>query len=269
MHSRFVRKVALTGIIIFALAGPGTSRGQQQYTVDPGWDLLETYAPGTEAFGINFEGVPLGTYNFGGSIGVQNVGNTDTIIQRNGPVVGSAGSTNAFTGALVALQLQSVNQVSLGGGPVGYYYITLQSTDNTGPASPDSGLVYFDPDNTGGWFTDVLDVYFDVHYGALNGPIVYQGSEILSNNAASNGGAPTQWTHLPNPAVGPEIQGVDYLLDGTDTSGDFWPTSDDTHVGPPGYEHTFIVPEPSTFTLLGIGAIGLLAYEWRRRKAKA
>jgi hypothetical protein len=29
------------------------------------------------------------------------------------------------------------------------------------------------------------------------------------------------------------------------------------------------VPEPSTLTLLGIGAVGLLAYDWRRRMAKA
>ncbi len=30
-----------------------------------------------------------------------------------------------------------------------------------------------------------------------------------------------------------------------------------------------VAPEPSTFALLGIGTLGLLAYEWRRRTAKA
>jgi hypothetical protein len=254
---------------------PTPSRGQQHYTVDPGWDLFVTSAPDTLAFGYYWEGVPLGTYNFGGSIGVQNVGNTDTILQRNGPVVGSAGSTSAFTGALVALQLQSVGQINLGAG-LGYYYITLQSTDGTGPASTDSGEMYFDPDNLGGWFTDTLDVFYDVHYGSLTGPIVYQGSEMLANNATINGGVAAPWAHIGDPYFGPVIANVNYFLDESDTSADFWPTTSGIgfnssgtliHVGG-AFQHGVVIPEPSTTALLGLGTLGLLAYEWRRRTAK-
>ena len=42
-------------------------------------------------------------------------------------------------------------------------------------------------------------------------------------------------------------------------------------VNPDGYDHAFLLtptPEPCTFALLGVGAIALAAYAWRRRLAK-
>jgi hypothetical protein len=130
---------------------------------------------------------PLGTYDFGGTIGVQNVGNTDTIMSRPTDIVCSAGSTLPFTADLVALQLRSVDQVSIFGGPVGYYYVTLQSVRG-GTASNDTGSTIFNSAGTGGTFSDALDVLYDVRYGALNGPVVYSSDCSLVNAGAD-------WTH--------------------------------------------------------------------------
>ena len=60
--------------VLFAtLCFPGASGAD---LVLPGYDLLET-SPGTTFGGVAFHGVPLGTFDFGGTIGVKNVGNTD------------------------------------------------------------------------------------------------------------------------------------------------------------------------------------------------
>jgi hypothetical protein len=111
-----------------------------------------------------------------------------------------------------ALELESATPTTLGGvGPLGFYFITLQSTDNTGPASTGSMTINFGP-NT---FTSSLDVFFDVHFGALNGPIVYASDLVLSS-------ASTAWGNVaPGDAL--LINGVDNLLNGTTTANDFWP----------------------------------------------
>src|SRR5271155_4446714 len=95
-----------------------------------------------------------------------------------------------------ALQLETAAPTALLGGPVGFYFITLQSSDGTGPASTGAMTINFAP-NT---FTSSLDVFFDVHYGALNGPIVYSTDLTLSN-----GGAP--WGNIA-PAGSQLINGV-------------------------------------------------------------
>jgi hypothetical protein len=100
---------------------------QASLTVNRGWDLLRT-DPSSTADGVHWQGVSIGAYDFGGSIGVQNVGDTDTIIHRTADAAASAyGSwVDNVPVSIEALQLRSVDQVNLGAG-LGYYYVTLQS----------------------------------------------------------------------------------------------------------------------------------------------
>jgi hypothetical protein len=242
--------LAALGLLIGVLH-PTPSRAD---AVAAGYDLFSTDASGTTFEGANFQGVPLGTYNFGGMIGVQNVGNTDTIVQRLSDV------TTPGTTMLVmdALQLETVAPTSLGGGPVGNYFITLQSTDGTGPASVGSMTINSGP-NT---FSSTLDVYFDVHFGSLNGAIVAQSNFILTS-------ADTTWSHNA-PAGSLLINGVNNLLDGTDTSQDFWPTPfTETESGATHTVDPASVPEPSVAIGLCTSLAGLGLVYLRQRKVKA
>ena len=232
-----------------------------QTDVLPGYDLLESQT-GTQFMGEPFVGVPIGSYNFGGSIGVQNTGPTDTIVQRlqDSSVSSTPNTASPITIQMDDLQLESATPYSFGGGPVGYYYITLQSQDNTGPISTGSMTISFGSP-AGGTFTSALDVFFDVHYAALNGPIVYSSDLTLSNSG-------DEWGRVPPPdAV--LITGANYLLNGIDDSEDFFvnPPLIESH---PGGVGTHIVqeaqvPEPATMGLAAVA--GIFALSRRRRSA--
>jgi hypothetical protein len=232
MRYQSIKQIAGLGLVFAALAFPSLSRAD--YTVESGWDLFSTLS--AQFQNVPFLGVPLGTFDFGGSIGVQDVGNVDTIMHRPTDIIGSSGGTVGFTATLVALQLRSVSQVDFGAG-LGYYYITLQS-DHGGPVSTDTGSMYFATNNAGGTFTDELVDYVDVRYGSLTGSIVYTGSCVLTNDGAN-------WFHTD------------------ETSDDFWTPYVDHHNIVSRDFH--IVPEPSVCSLavcLGGGLMGL----WRMRR---
>lgn len=120
MRCKIIKLFVVAGALW--VAWTNTSRAQTN-TVNPGWDLLQTVS-GTTFQGVPFFGVPLGSYDFDGTIGVQDVGNTDTIIQRL-----TAGTVPSPTISIQmnALQLETAAPTSLFGGPLGLYFITLQS----------------------------------------------------------------------------------------------------------------------------------------------
>ncbi len=109
MSYRKIEHAMILGLVgvIMALGLPRLS--QASLMVAPGFDLFQTTS-GTQFMGVQFVGVPLGTFNFPG-IGVRNTGTTDTIIQRlsAASVPGPPTQTAApIPIEIVALQLVSV-----------------------------------------------------------------------------------------------------------------------------------------------------------------
>ena len=224
-------------------------------------------------------GVPLGSYAFPNPGNSPNpitlpTYNTDTIVQR----LGVATPTNPTVPLQMdALQLESTTPISLGGGPLGFYFVTLQSTDGTGPASTGSMTINWS-NNTSGTFSSSLDVFFDVHFGALNGPIVLQSDEVLTNGQVGNpNNTNPDWSNLPEmyAVLNPNQPGNTYnnFLNGTSDANDFFAT-----MGPGGSSgygladnpavnesallashavNDALMPEPGSMALLAVA--GLLA----------
>jgi len=243
--------LAAGSLLVLSSLASAAPAGNQ---VDAGYDLFETL-PGTTYMGIPMMGDPIDSYNFGGTIGVQNTGETDTIVQRLANITPTSPTTSLV---MDVLQLVTTAPTTLGGaGPLGFYYVTLQSTDGTGPASTGSlTSTWITP--TTGTFTSALDVFFDIHFGALNGPIVAQSNAELTNSGAA-------WTDMATPGS-VQITGANYMLNGNDITNDFWPSP--FIENEPGVTHSVgpaMVPEPATLGLLAVTSIAALSR--RRRRA--
>ncbi len=248
-----LRSVLAVGLVVLSVAPARAA------VVSPGWDLLQTL-PGTVFVGAPFTGVPLVSYDFGGAIGVQPTGNTDTIVQRlDVASVPLPPGSDTISVELVALNLVSVNLIDLGLG-LDHYYITLQSARG-GPTSTGAMTIQF-TDAAGGTFDSLLDVFFDVRKGASQGPIALSDDVLLASSGSS-------WDRDPPPdAV--VINGVNHHLNGVDNAEDFWPTGPIRETSPT-LVHVVgtaqAIPEPATaviWVLLG----GLsAAYAWRRNRS--
>lgn len=241
-------KVAI-GVLLFVGLFSSVSLAADIYG---GYDLFAT-ATGTQYLGVPFEGVPLGTFDFGGSIGEHPVGSADTIMACITPGV-VAGAPGPIPYPALAMQLRTSAPHDLGAG-LGTYYLTLQSARG-GPTSDGHLIVNFD-DASSGTFNITSHLLFDLRFGSLAGPIVSSHEFSVAMVGASFGNVPT----------GLSIDGVNHLRNGSNEEGDFWPTQSIILLGP-GATHALApaqVPEPSTFALAALGIVGLMAYARRRR----
>jgi hypothetical protein len=217
-------------------------------SVAAGYDLFETMG-GSSFPGLgDLMGVPLGNFNFGGAIGNQNVGNTDTIIQRlQAATVTAPGAipypvtAQTINLSVLSLQLETVNMINFGGNGLANYFVTLTPT----VASTGTMDMTF-ASAAGGTFASTLDLNLDIHKGSLNGAIV----DSLTNVVLTNTGA--AWGRIA-PAGAVVINGVNFMLDGTDTNQDFWPVPPiiETHPGGGAHEVTNAsIPEPRAWIML-------------------
>jgi len=266
--------VALAFVVLAATSAAPRVRAD---TVLAGYDLFQTDAANTNFNGVPFMGVPIGLFNFGGSIGVQNVGNTDTIVQRLSSVTAPPGGSGTSSLIMQAPQLETTAPPTAFG-PLANYFIPLQSPRG-GPATTGTITINFANPTPGpppptqpvaGTFTSFFDVFFDIRMGSLTGPIVFSGELPLTNSGA-------QWSHYPPPGA-TQIVGVNAFLNGQDHSNDFFPIGGFIEKHPTQGQHAaydagavnpFSVPEPSTVATGSLSFLFGVVLVWRTKRKAA
>ena len=162
---------------------PAAKAGPTSIRVRAGYDLLQTDSSNTTFPGLgNLMGVPVGSYNFGGSVGTVDTGQTDTIVQRLADAVTSSlpGTAPTIADQIDALDLETVAPVNFSGLGVDNYFLTLQSTHG-GPLSTGTMDISF-TDANGGMFNSSFDVFYDIRKGSLSGPIVGSSDSVISGS---------------------------------------------------------------------------------------
>ncbi len=268
---KFLFSFVVPTIFAVAAVAPADANAQRLCVagdVCAGYDLFQTTA-GTAFQGIAFNGLPLGTFDFGpsgGPPGAQGVGSTDTIVQRLDTVLPPGGTTRI---EMLALQLISVNtyDVNLNPDPGGkHLYVTLNdSVRSLGSMTID--IVNPLAATGNGTFDSTLDVVFDLTWGSPNGVnldnLVGCGPGPCVLTLSSND---VPWDRTPPPGAF-LIPGVNHLLDGSDIFGDFWPNPFiEEHPCCGQHSVTVATPEPGTLAVLGAALFGF--WGLRRRLSR-
>lgn len=249
-----MHKLSLRASVAVLAVASVCSLASAQLSVDAGYDLFQSTS-NSSFLGVDFVGLPAEVYTFPNPIGKQNVDTTDTIIQRLNTVTAAAPGDTVTTPIQVdLLQLVSTAPTNAFGPMTTYYYITLN------PNAPSLGTMSITVNNaSGGMFTSMLDINFEIHMGSLNGPVTYTGDIPLTNTGDTWGRTPI--------AGAVTIPGVNLNLDGTDNAADFWPGVPLTESHPGAGEHVVTdgaTPEPSQWAVFAVpGCLMLL----RRRRA--
>ncbi len=238
-------KLLLLGMVMLSVMGRKT--GAQNVLVAEGWNLFETETALFEMgeFGLHeFQSAPFGSLDFGEPIGIRNTGTADMIVQRvddlNGP---------GLVDIDVQWSLTSVNPINLGSGP----------EDVTATVDSSDGSFFAIDKLKSGLFDSLLQL--EIRFtGQISGTTFTLPYEL--------GSLDVDWGRSPNEQNALKIVGVNYLLNGQDTTDDFWPAYFD-HFGIGG---NFVqmqmkgdaVPEPTSkadnFTILrGIYVSGELS----------
>ncbi len=251
-----IRRLFVASLSMLTLSMILTGTGRATTIINTGFNLFETTpvsqfffdAPIPNPQFVDFEGDPLGTFDFGS--GAVPVGTIDTIIERK-QLANLGGGSDTIDIEIVALQLRSVAPVDLGlGGGFEDIFIALNADLGSSMTIIDTGEGL--PHGT---FDSTLHFSFDV-IGSVGGFYTTLEKTITATGQ--------EWQHAPT--GGPQIDGINHLLNGVDVSNDFWPVGLVIHDDGTGTAiHTArVIPEPGSFMLLIVGLAGLMA---RSRKS--
>ncbi len=243
-------KAALLATGVVCLASADVKAGS--ITINPGYDEMKTqtayFVPPAppNASPIPFTSNPLTNFNFGGSIGSQYVGATDTIIQRTDPsftlVNDGDHHVSAITVAAISLKTQD-----------DALFATLD------PNYASTGTIDITrTSDTGGTWTNDFFVHIDIHAGSPTGSVVY--TDIVKHFTGHG-----TWATTP----GPWNPGT--IIAGVNQDNNFWITGPAYHDAGGGTVHVVesiqSVPEPSSVALLLSGATMVSYFAIRRKKA--
>jgi hypothetical protein len=254
----------LSGVLLFVFGLTGSQPGiATRYDVLAGSDYFVTQ-PGTIFAGVPFAGVPIGP------------GGSDTIVERLQDVsLGTGAPASGTTPLLMTdLELESTVPADFGLG-TGFYFITLQSARG-GPATTGDMTINLNanddhtPSAPEGTFSSFFDVFFDVRFGAANGPIAMSSDLVLTNSGAAWDANPTASDFLVPGLKGDvtanfhtnKIQNIDI------NDMDFFPIGAFQESEPGGAVHVVAnaTPEPGTIGLLCLGLAGLGLLRWQRKQ---
>ncbi len=244
-----MRLIKLLLILLFAVGAAcntSCSLNADEVFVAEGWNLYQGadvfFVIGNEAH--QFESVPLGTFDFGGTIGLRNTGLADTIVQRLEPVIEPF--FDPVDTRVLAMSFRSVEPINLGSG---LEFVTT----SVGSSSGIIGILdqdFFD-------FSWDVDLVFT---GETSGMTVTQPIWIAGLDWA--------WGRTPLENDSLRITGVNRFLNGLGTTDqDFWPREPLQILdGGFGFLTNARIPEPSSTAVLGACLIVGLT---RRRLAVA